>query len=940
MSGKERGLESPSPALTGPVMTPLTRNASALALLVATFLARWPFRSIPLIRDEGELAHLAQGLRTSVVPYLEIYNQKPPVAFGLIAALQSVAGESVEVLRVGTTLWFLLGGLGLFITACRWLGDRAALCVLAAYSLMGVGQAGLLHQASTEVFALPWLALGIAAWLRAREDARPGAAFVAGVAAALAYQTKQTGIALAAAIALDALLAGHQRAARLAAAWAALGFGVLTAAVAAALASAGALSAYLDATWFHNWAYIGGRHAADSITGGAPGLPIALADLPLWLAGAAGLAVVAVREPAAPLRAVALLGATTLGAALLAGHPYAHYYVPLIVPLALGAGALTGELERRTPGWLGALLIAAVVAAPLVRTSATLASAEASTERLLARVPGVRAAPDVASYLATRTRPGEPIAVLGSEPQLYFLAGRPAATRMAILYPLSGGYPHSEALFDELRTALSTANARYLVVADDWRSFAEARPNARRLQQRLTALIDADYELEREFPQAFRVLRRRDAREPRLLLLITADTLRADHVGAYGSTASRTPALDALARKSLRFTTGYATAPYTMPSVASLLTGRYPEELGILANHSLFRGTSETLGELLRRSGWRTGAVVSNYVLRRGTGIETGFDLYDDTFPQAETNRDQPERTAGDTTDAALVALDTLREPPGKDVFLWVHYQDPHGPYLPPGELRARHLAVAHATADGRRELAVGGVNPIGAIPGYQLVEQRRDVGFYRAGYAGEVDFVDSEIGRLLDGVRERVPEESTTVVLTADHGESLGENDYWFAHGAFLSDALVRVPLIIASPSLEPGVRDDIASLVDLVPTLLGVVGTTPPGALPGRDLLAPGAEREPGRAYLANLMGSADKRWGWVEDGHVLVSEHTPSGDRGAAVRTLGAGETIDDPVRLERMLSALDAFRAGLRVVPAVQQHLSPRDLEMLRQLGYVD
>jgi len=921
-------------------MTPLTRNASALAILSATFLARWPFRSVPLIRDEGELVHLAPGLRTAVVPYLEIYNQKPPIAFGLIAALQAVAGESVEALRIGTTLWFLLGGLALFIAACRWLGDRAALCGLAAYALMGVGQAGFVHQASTEIFALPWLALGIAAWLRARADARPGAAFVAGLAAALACQTKQTGIALAAAIALDALLAGRQRAARLAAAWAALGFGVVTAVVAAALAGTGALNAYLDATWFHNWAYVGGRHAADSIAGGSPGLPIALADLPLWLAGAAGLAVVAVREPALPQRAVALLGATTLVAVLLAGHPYAHYYVPLIVPLALGVGALARELGHRTPGWLSALLIAAVASAPLVRTGANLSAREAATEKVLARVPGVRAARDVADYLATRTRPGESIVVLGSEPQVYFLAGRPAATRMAILYPLSGGYPHSEALFDEMRAALATANARYVVVADDWRSFAETLPNARRLQQRLNALIETDYELEREFPQAFRVLRRRDSAGPRLLLLITADTLRADHVGSYGSTSSRTPALDALARKSLRFTASYATAPYTMPSVSSMLTGRYPEELGILANHSLFRGTSETLSELFRKSGWRTGAVVSNYVLRRGTGIETGFDLYDDTFPQSETNRDQPERTADDTTDAALSALDALRQPPGQHVFLWVHYQDPHGPYLPPGELRERHLVAAHAAPGGRRELAVGGVNPIGAIPDYQVVEQRHDVGFYRAGYAGEVDFVDAEIGRLLDGVRERVPEESTTVVLTADHGESLGENDYWFAHGAFLSDALVRVPLMIAGPSLEPGVRHDIASLVDLAPTLLGLFGTNSPEALPGRDLLAPGAEHEPGRAYLANLMGSADKRWGWVEDGHVLVNEYTPSGARKTTVRTLDTGEPSDDPARLEQMLSALDAFRAGLRILPAVQQHLSPRDIEALRRLGYVD
>ena len=231
-------------------------------------------------------------------------------------------------------------------------------------------------------------------------------------------------------------------------------------------------------------------------------------------------------------------------------------------------------------------------------------------------------------------------------------------------------------------------------------------------------------------------------------------------------------------------------------------------------------------------------------------------------------------------------------------------------------------------------------MNPIGALPGYQLVEQRHDVGFYRAGYAGEVDYLDAEIGRLLRGVAERVAATATTVIFTADHGESLGENDYWFAHGAFLSDALIRVPLLIRSPSIEPAVRDDIVSLVDIVPSVLALVGVTPPAALAGRNLLAPRANQAGGRAYLANLMGSADKRWGWGEDGHVLGREHSRIGRERVDLRTLDTATPTDDAARLERMASALAAFRAGLRVQPEVRQHLSPRDLEMLKQLGYAD
>jgi len=934
-------------------MTPLSRNASALALLAATFLARWPLRAVPLIRDEGELVHLAQALRSGVVPYLEVYNQKPPVAFALIGLVQSVFGESIEVLRIATTVWFLIGGAGLFLVARRLMGDHASLLALAAYCLMGYGQAGLVHQASTEVFSLPWLVLGLAAWLRARKDGSAGWALVAGVAAALAYQTKQTGIALSAAIALDVLLFGRTRATAHAALSALAGFVLLTAGVVAALAASGALGAYVDATWLHNWAYVGGRHGAGSASGLLSLPPVADADLVLWIAGAVGLGLLAVRNPVVGVRFVALLGATALAAALLAGKSYAHYYVPLIVPLALGVGVLGAELARRLPVWASVGLVVALFALPASRAGTQLVHWPRWIDTILESAPTVARAADVARYLEARTEPDEPVLVIGSEPQVYFLAARPAASRVAILYPVSGGYPHSAELLDELTEVLRDAPPRYVVLARDWRSFAEARPNARRLERHLQPLLEGRYELEHDFPGAYRVLRRRDPADsadtagsadsassaPRLLLLITTDTLRADHIGAYGSTLSRTPAIDALARESLRFEASYAPAPYTMPSVAALHTGRYPEELGILANHALFRGSNETLAELLRRESWSVGAVVSNYVLRRGTGLEAGFELYDDTFTQSEANRDQPERTAADTTDAALAVLDRLLADPGAGVFLWVHYQDPHGPYQPPGDLRERHLERLGKTEEGGLELPTRGINPVGAIPSYQMVDDRRDVAFYLAGYAGEVEYVDAQIARLLGGVEQRVPRTATTTVFTADHGESLGEDDYWFAHGAFLSDALVRVPLLIRDPAVAPGVRDDIVSLIDLMPTLLARFDVGAPDALLGRDLLAPGADAVAGRAYLANLMGSADKRWGWVEDGHVYVHEQLRRGPERSTLRTLQDGSPIDEPDRLARMQAELSRFRSSLRVQEEVQQHLSARDLEMLRRLGYV-
>ena len=193
---------------------------------------------------------------------------------------------------------------------------------------------------------------------------------------------------------------------------------------------------------------------------------------------------------------------------------------------------------------------------------------------------------------------------------------------------------------------------------------------------------------------------------PRLLLLLTVDTLRADHLGAYGSELGLTPNLDALARESLVFTAAYAASAFTLPSMGALLTGHYPESLGLWSNESLVPDTAPTLAEELRRRGWRTGAVVSNFVLRRSSGLDRGFDLFDDEFPDWETTRGVPERTASDTTDAALATLGACAEAASR-CFLWVHYQDPHGPYTPPAGWRKRQLPAERERAGGRRLLSV-----------------------------------------------------------------------------------------------------------------------------------------------------------------------------------------------------------------------------------------
>jgi len=431
----------------------------------------------------------------------------------------------------------------------------------------------------------------------------------------------------------------------------------------------------------------------------------------------------------------------------------------------------------------------------------------------------------------------------------------------------------------------------------------------------------------------------RPAPAPRLLLLISVDTLRADHLGAYGSERGLTPRLDALARESLVFRAAYAPAPFTLPSMAALFSGRYPETLGVVSNASRLPPVPTLASELAAR-GWRTGAVVGNLALRRPAGLAAGFELYDDALPQREAVRGWPERVAAATTDAALAMLDRLGGGDGR-ALVWVHYVDPHGPYTPPAGLRERYLAEEALRFDAKRELTPGTGEP-GSLPAYQYLEGRRDLAFYRAGYAGEIRYVDSEIGRLLDGLGERGLGRDPLVVFTADHGEALGEGGLWFDHRDLLTDALVRVPLLVRLPSGEAGPRDDLVSLVDLFPTLLAALEDLPvDGSYPGRDLLAPGAAAGGSRPYLATLGHGRERRVGLVDAGHKLVVSQGPAGPRISLYRR--GDDDVDvverDAPRARALGAELEALRGRLAARPEERQDLRPEEREQLHRMGYL-
>jgi arylsulfatase len=437
----------------------------------------------------------------------------------------------------------------------------------------------------------------------------------------------------------------------------------------------------------------------------------------------------------------------------------------------------------------------------------------------------------------------------------------------------------------------------------------------------------------------------RETPPPRVLLLVSVDTLRADELGAYGSERGLTPHLDELARESTVFTAAYAPASLTLPSISTLFTGRYPEELGVRNNESAVPESVPTLATELTTRGWRAGAVVGSIMLRRSSGLARGFARFDDDLQQREAVRGFPERVAYDTTDAALEMLDDCTVLVEERCFLWVHYQDPHGPYDPPGSRRARYLQAERLAPDGGKKLPAGDDSGgVGAIPAYQLLHGRHDVAYYRAGYRAEINYMDEELGRLLHAVDAGRLRERTVVVFVSDHGESLGEEDVWFSHGARLTDEQVRVPLIIRVPGRPAARRDEAVSLVDLYPTLLALLEGAPVAREQlGRDLFAEGAAESASLPYLATLKAEETTQYGLVDDGYkLIVSERDGVFD--GRLHQLGR-ESVDlsaaAPQIAEQLRRRLWELRERVDLgVSETRQEFSEEDRENLRALGYLE
>lgn len=384
------------------------------------------------------------------------------------------------------------------------------------------------------------------------------------------------------------------------------------------------------------------------------------------------------------------------------------------------------------------------------------------------------------------------------------------------------------------------------------------------------------------------------------VLLITLDTTRRDALGTYGREPSPSPHLDRLAERSLVFENARTVTPMTLPSHASMLTGLVPPRHSVRDNsHSSLPAAAWSIAEAAQQAGVRTAAVIAAPVLDPAYGLARGFDSYD-APTQAEARRTGRHggRRADDVTHRAVEFLQSLE--PGAPFFLWVHYFDPHEVYEP---------APAHRQAAG------------GDL------------------YHGEVAQMDAGVGALLEALRATPHAGDTAIVVTADHGEALGEHGEE-THSAFVYDSTLMVPLIVFDPRRDLTERVvEPVSVVDVAPTIAGLIGVDAPSSIDGADLLV--AERDPQRAvYFESLYGAGYYRWsplvGLITEGRKFIHSSTPEiYDVGSDPRELSP---IADPAFASRARTRLEELLALPRI-GGVQRSESGPDIDELRRLGYV-
>ena len=446
------------------------------------------------------------------------------------------------------------------------------------------------------------------------------------------------------------------------------------------------------------------------------------------------------------------------------------------------------------------------------------------------------------------------------------------------------------------------------------------------------------------------------------LLLITVDTLRADHLSSYGYRLPTSPNLDRLAASGVRFADATVPWPKTWPATASMLTGKYPSTTGVrLHPRRPLPAEHVTLAEALAGAGYEAGAVVANVNVSAKFGFDQGFEpfleAWSDGLAEATGSGEfghDPGKVkefagADVVTTKALEVLDGFDA--SQPFFLWLHYIDPHGPYRPPAAYR-------DLWADAYPVHAV----EIDELPVYQRASDAHgtpieDLSYYIANYDREIRFFDDQLARLLRELEKRSLRKNTLIVLTSDHGESLDDDGYYLEHGAAPYQPTAGVPLLVVFPGRVPAGRvvTTPVGLVDLLPTIMELLEVPAPPQQ-GTSLVPTWADapRDP-RPYVFMESGSYEPSQLSVRKGRFKLAHLRSARDRLQFGReelelydlSTDPGEEIDVKERypdvVAELRAALETWRAETPRYAGADDEAAPIDEKthaLLKALGYVE
>lgn len=399
---------------------------------------------------------------------------------------------------------------------------------------------------------------------------------------------------------------------------------------------------------------------------------------------------------------------------------------------------------------------------------------------------------------------------------------------------------------------------------------------------------------------------------PMNVVLVTADTLRADKLGCYGNPTVATPNLDALAAEGVLFENATTVAPITLPAHASMFTGAYPFEHGVRDNGGYYLEPEHTtLAERLREEGYPTGAFVGAFVLDSRFGLDQGFDRYFDDFDLAgleNAGLNSAQRSGDEVVSEALAWMESVRDRP---FFSWIHLYDPHRPYDPPEPFRSEYGGESASSA-----------------------------------YDGEVAFVDSLVGEIVAWLEEKNLMDATLIAFVGDHGEALGDHGE-MSHGFFVYDATMQVPFVLRAPNLpRPGRRVSAqVRTIDVMPTVLELVGASVPDSVRGESLLSLATARVDDLDLSAYGESIFPRHYGWSDLAslrkgryHFIEAprpelydvEEDPGEERNLVSRRAGIAR---------EMREELEALRSA-QARPSTAATLVDRETrEKLEALGYV-